>query len=235
MAAYDLQKTHEVDQLLQVPDAKRDAAWRARFFAVIPEASMASTPEQVMQGPDGFPYFVLKRPTPGVAFTAFCLSEVLDHCTTRGLGAVIDPQPGGAGWVFSYGDLWSLRSYGTFEGDPVDEEREGAAGATVLAEDRKVMLGAPSEDYLPSWARRVLHGFLTQSARVKEPTVMLLIDPSMRPSRNLIFGVHPEDFPSPEQFQGLLGALHWFLPPRRGLVGVSRSAGFLDALQPLLP
>jgi len=80
-----------LEQLFAVPREARDDSWVASFFATIPQAPLATIPEPVMQGPDGFPYFVLKLP-PGEPRTL-------------------------AGVVFDYGSLFSYRAYGMFDGD----------------------------------------------------------------------------------------------------------------------
>src|SRR5690349_6153839 len=68
MAKFDLEKTSETLRLLQTPGEGRDEAWRARFYAAVVDASFASSVEQVMSGPDGFPYFILRTPPEGVGF-----------------------------------------------------------------------------------------------------------------------------------------------------------------------
>lgn len=75
MASFDLEKTNDVNVLLATPRELRDGAWKQAFLAAIVDASMSSKSEQVVRGPDGFPYFVLERPPPKQAFTPFCVSH----------------------------------------------------------------------------------------------------------------------------------------------------------------
>jgi hypothetical protein len=232
MAKFDLAKTSETLRLLQTPEQARDAAWRARFYAAVVDASFAANPEQVMSGPDGFPYFVLVTPPTGVGFEPFCISHILEHCTDRGCGIALNPGPTGVDWVFKYGDLWSLRAYGRFEGDPSDEPGEGG-GVEVVERGREIMVGQPSDEFFPSWARNVVRAYL-QGIGVAQPKVMLIMDEKVRPKRSLVFNFHAEDFGGHEAFQGELRRLHWFLPLNRGLVGFQRGADeLLRHLQPL--
>jgi hypothetical protein len=233
MAQFDLEKTALVLALLEVPSEARDDRWRARFYEAVVDASFASPLDQVIRGPDGFPYFVLQTPPEGTEFSPFCISHVLTHCTDHGIGIVLNPGPQSADWVFTFGSLWALRAYGRFEGDPGDEQGDPLSKEEVLPVDRSVIVGSPSEEYLPGFARAALRGFLRQALGVKEPQVFLLLDPSMRPSRNLIFNVFREDFPSEADFRQVIGLLRWFLPPGRGLIGLSREAELNRALQPL--
>jgi hypothetical protein len=234
MAKFDVAKTDVVMKLFETPRDARDDGWRARFLDAIVDASMAAPERQVMQGPDGFPYFVLERPPIGQAFTPFCVSHVLEHCTDRGFGIVVDPTERGPEWVFTYGDLFGLRAYGSFEGDPADRNAPRApAGPDVLQKDTQVMIGAPSDAILPPWARPVIAAFIKQAANVAEPRVLLMME-SGSPTRNLVFNIHPENFPSRAAFERVMNALGWFMPANRACVAVSQSAGFADAFVPLV-
>ncbi len=229
MAKFDLAQTDRVVRLLATPREQRDDAWRAAFLEAIVDASMASTAEQVLRGPDGFAYFTLKRPPIGQPFTPFCISHLLEHCTDSGLGIVVEPGPASAEWVLSYGELFSLRAYGSFDGDPLDRAQAGAPAGASTPGGTQVMVGAPSEQVLPKWAARVLASFLQGAAVVKEPRVMLLVDPSKPPGRHLVFNVHPEDAPSTEAFERVMRRLGWFLPPSRSVVAISRGSSLGDA------
>jgi hypothetical protein len=239
VAKFDLAKTEALSRLFVVPRPQRDDAWRAAFYDAVVDASMATSATQLMEGPDGFPYFVLKLPEAGQPFTPFCVSHILEHCTDRGYGIVVEPQPAGPQWVFTYGDLFSLRAYGTFAGDPAD--RDGAAGAPerastteVVPKETPVMVGAPSEAMLPKWSRGVLAGFITRNTPVKEPRVLVMVNASSPPGRHLVFNVHPEDFPKAETFRAILRAFGWFMPPGRSVVGLSRESDLTREFVPLV-
>lgn len=233
MAKFDLAKTDVLLKLFETPREARDDAWRSAFLDAVVDASMASTENQVMRGPDGFPYFVLQRPPIGAAFTPFCVSDILDHCTEQGIGIVVEPTERGPQWVFSYGDLFSLRAYGSFDGDPADRDAPRGPAVEVLEKDTPVMIGAPNEEMLPAWARRVLASFLKQAVQVDEPRVLVMVEPSRVPARNLVFNIHPEEFPSQAEFGRVMNALGWFLPPNRSLIATSRTSSLTSSFVPL--
>jgi hypothetical protein len=226
MPPFDLQKTQALGALFVVPPERRDDAWRARFFENIAEASLACGNPQVSQGPDGFPYFALSMPQAGKPFDAFCVAHVLDLCIEKGFGIVINPAQGNPDWVFTYGDLCDFRTRGTFEDEPVPAPPEPSAAG------RQVMVGAPSEEFLLPSARAVIRAFLKQVG-VKEPRVLLLIDPRAVPSKALAFSFFPDEFPSMDHYNQVLGRLGWFLPRGRGVVGLPRNPSLTDAFLPL--
>lgn len=223
-----------VQELLAVPREARDQAWQAGFDEAIRVAPFVKLDGKILQGPDDFPYLVLTTRRDEALETCVSVGGVAEECTERGLGIVIDPGPDGPTWVFHYGQLWSLREYDSFRGDPDDEPADRPADQ-VVEEDRAVMVGQPSEHMLPGYARKVLDAYLRQAVGVPRPRVFVLIDPTQRPARNLVFNVHPENFKEPDAITTILGSLGWFLPPGRGVLAISVRAGFDDAFEPLLP
>jgi hypothetical protein len=225
MSGFDLQKTNEVHALLATARDRRDDAWRQAFFAAIIDAPLVTPSEkseQVVRGPDGFPYFVLSRPPVARQLTPLSVSQLLGHCTGSGLGIVIEPTNDSAEWVFTYGDLFSLRAYGSFEGDPIDRESDAGPKVETVKAGHEFLIGAPSEEFLPSWARRVIAQFLKSAAKIENPGVCVMADPARAPSRNLVFNIHPENFPSHEDFELVMNAISWFLPAKRACVAMSR-------------
>jgi hypothetical protein len=232
MAKFDLTKTREVQDLLAVDREQRGPEWISRFYRAIVDASMATTPDQVLQGPDGFTYFVLKLPPAEQAFEPFCISHILDVCLDRGAGIVVQPEPHPPQWVFPYGLLWSYKEFSAFvvdqpEGKQGSEEGvQPAAGGTVLA-------GQPSAAFFPAYARTVVRRFLIDSIGVAVPEVLLLHDPGAVPERSLAFNIFPDDFAEPEEFGNVMYRLTWFLPRHYGLISISRDSEFVKMFQPL--
>ena len=217
VTAFDLAKTETVVRLLAVPAEARDDAWVASFYAAAPDASMASGEPQVVHGPDGFPYFMLTVPPVGEGFSAFSVNHVLDLCTERGHGCVLSGD-GGAPWVFTYGNLWSLRAFGSFDTRPPGAvRREPPPGAPLLT-------ASPSDELVPPWARAVLRSWLA-FVGVADPGVVLVVDGEgygTAPADWLSFSVFPDQFDDPARFEDVMNRLHWFLPPRFAVLGVQR-------------
>lgn len=222
--------TQELVRLFAIDREARGRPWIQRFYAAIPDAAMRTTQDQVIQGHDGFPYFVLNLPKDGQAFSPISLNDVLEHCLDNGLGVVVHPMLDAPDWVFPFGHLWSLRRFGAFQverppsagGETVTEFPHGTFARETLSEGQEVIVGQPNESCLPAFARKAIREFMRGHLGVKDPRVLLLVDAKSEPSESLIFSVHPEDYPSEKDFGLVLYSLSWFLPPHYALAAVPR-------------
>lgn len=228
MPPFDLQKTADLERLFKTPREARDARWISAFYAAAPEASLKCGEQQLIRGPDGFPYLALYLPAENEPFTAFCISHVLNSCLEHGTGIVIAPDKSAPEWVFTYGNLWSLHSYNTFDATP----QQPQSGEELKA-GRRVLLAAPSEQFLPPFARHVLKAFLN-NAGIASPRVMLVSDAQSTPSQSLAFSIYPENFESGDVFSDVMSRIkNWFLPPHYGLVVLPKDAGYESHFVPL--
>lgn len=194
---FDLERTAELERLFAVPRDERADTWREAFFVAVPDASLATTERQVEAGPDGFPYFVLRMPEPG-PFETFCVTHVLDACLENGFGIVVFGSAPDPEWVFTYGDLWSFKETGQFV---------VSTGETVtLKAQQEMLVGAPSETVLPSYARPVLRRALAAQG-APDPTVFFVHVPAMDLGQAFAF----RPLPDPER-------LLWYLPAHLGLL-----------------
>src|SRR5262249_21504067 len=238
MAKFDLTKTQEVQNLFATGREQRGLAWRERFYAAIADASMATTAEQVMLGPDGFPYFVLNLPPAGQAFEPFCISHILDVCLERGTGVVVQPEPAPPQWVFTYGLLWSYKEFGRFvpkqDGDEgVGEAPESGPSAAGSEGSQNVLAGQPSAAFLPAYARKAIKQFLVDKARLAAPEVLLLTGPKSAPARSLAFIIFVDGFEQKRDFENLMYRLTWFLPRHYGLMSMARGSELAKMFAPL--
>lgn len=223
MPNFDIEKTAIIDALVKIPRDQRNQAWIEQFFAALPQASMATTETQVFRGPDGMQYFDLHLPEQGKPFTAHCMAALAEHCTNNGLGLVVNPQNNPPDWVFSYGDLWHLRTHGGLSLRVVEGE--------IGRDGDQVMVAAPSDQLLPPWARTILKSFL-EYLKVPSPAVLLIVSQKARPAECLVFNLHAEDFP-PEQFQHVQRLLAWFIPPHLNIAYVPKGSQFDGQFNPL--
>jgi hypothetical protein len=115
---------------------------------------------------DGFRYVrgVLSGNTTSQAFNLRCLAE---KAVRRGAGVVIfehctDTKPL---WMFSFGEavLLAESSWQQRQGSPI----------CVAEPDGKVMVGMPSEHYLPRVTHNVIAEFLTASYGLRSPKIVL--------------------------------------------------------------
>jgi hypothetical protein len=131
--------------------------------------------------------------------------------------------------VFTYGDLLTLRMFGTFEVPRPDSD----PSTEIIPNGEQVMVGQPSENFLPSYARKVLRNYLQRMMAIPEPGVLLLSRAGVAPAQDLIFSVFPENFASQEIFQGALGALRWFLPRHYRIASIPKGSQLVQYFQPL--
>ncbi len=202
--------------LLSVPPELREATWVDAFFEAVTNASFAAGEPRMIQGPDGFPYFVLRTPDPHQLFDAYSVAFLAEEATRKGFGIVLNPGPGTADWVFSYGDIAGYRMTGTLRPMPPLRPHQPHE---VTQEPEEVMLGNPSDEALPGYVRRVIHQHFKRMG-LEQPAVLLMHRPSV-PESNLVFNVFPEMFASEEDFRVALGSVSWFLPRHYSVLGVS--------------
>lgn len=235
----DLTKTHELADLLFVPRDHRDPDWARQFYAVIDDAGMTTTSDQILQGPDGFSYFVLNMPAPGGEFQPLSLAQVLEFCLENSLGIVVEPQPEPPEWVIPFGRLWSKKEFGRFD-LTLEPDPESATAAAVrapeipthLAGKQAVLVGQPNQYYFPAFARAAVKQFL-QSQGYSTPGVLLLSNPNQSPLETIVLSVFPEDFKEEEHFSNFMHHLSWFFPPHYRLSSISKNSELKKNFQAL--
>jgi hypothetical protein len=224
----DINKTQRVKELLQMPAYKRDENWRRAFYEYVQTASFECGDPQIMTGPDGFPFFVLKTPAADQSFEPVCIQSLANEILDKGYGIVINPTDDTADWVFSYGDMVNLHLNNEFvsDTDNVDVKNiEMTKKVEVLKKGEDVMLAQPSVKYLPQQARQALKKFL-QSKGFKKPMVMMMCRKSSgKMIQELAFNVLPEDFSSPEERDYCMQQIGWFLPRHYLIVSFQDHSG----------
>lgn len=225
----DINKTALVAELLKIPRSKRGDSWYNSFYENIATASFRSSSPQLLTGPDGFPYFILRTPEPNVPFESFCIKNMIDQFALhKGWGVVFNPaEDKSADWVFTYGgivnyhlnqEFWSA----TDQAATANIAFENNVGIIQKAE--KVMIAQPSENYLPNATRHAIKVFL-QSKGIKTPKMMMITSVGEGTvSRKLVFNIHPEDYPVVSKLDFLMQQIGWFLPNNYLLVPLSRDS-----------
>lgn len=232
----DLEKTGILVDLCAVPQEKRDNQWFQEFIANIPLASFKTTEQQVITGPDGFPYFQLELPEPGVQFQCYVIDNmVYDFLVTNGLGVVINSSKEQPDWVLTYGDIvnYAIKK-DFFNTDDTHFNRGGDEQISPTDMNNNVMVGQPSEFILPAPARTVMRSFL-EYKQVKDPKVLLMTTatPDGREAQDLVFNFTPQDFGSEEEFQATAQQLQWFLPRHYSLAFFGENESLKDHFSPL--
>lgn len=222
----DINKTAIISELLTTPISDRNEAWQKNFLSEVRTASFACGDPQISTGPDGFPYFVLKSPEPMQPFTSFCISNLKDNFVLdHGYGIVINPVGNGADWVFSYGDILNLQ---------LNDEFFTVADHSLLqrsettAADEEVLVGQPSESYLPLITRDIMRSFM-EYIGVNQPQVLLLVQKKGEQAvQQLVFNIFPEDFASDEDLNFRMQQLSWFLPRHYIISSIPKSSSLKD-------
>jgi hypothetical protein len=231
-ARFNLEDTNRLAQAMQIAREQRDGHWLEEFQGAAWNASIVLPSEPVFLGPDGMPYVRLELPPIGEAVETNCLSNLFASMAEQGLGAAFfknntDP-PEAAEYVVPTGVIESLRAYGSWDGDPDDvaelasrpqpHAAEGGIEKTDVETERQVMIGSPSENYLPKHTARLLYRHLTEGWKMEDPRVALVVDPQMTPTRNLVIGRKFSEFPDQEVAGQAARMLLWYMPPHRYLL-----------------
>ena len=218
----NLQHTQFLLEMLQIPHEKRDQEWERQFLQYVLTASFKAGTPQIIEGPDGFPYFQLFLPEPNKEFQCFVLEHMIDDFLLKeGFGVVINPQATGADWVFSYGDLSNMKLNNQFYGASFNPFKANAE-TEVITEEEQVMIGQPVETILPSYTRAQISKLLKLNG-IEHPKVLLMIRPKHGDQHDLVFNVTPHQFANEQQFQQLMRTISWYLPRHYTFMGMEES------------
>ncbi|MDL5048776.1 hypothetical protein QQ054_22440 [Oscillatoria amoena NRMC-F 0135] len=218
---YDINKTKIVVGLLQVPPDQRDEQWHTQYHANILNAAFTCGNPQVVTGPDGFPYFMLKYPEPQKKFNPFSLQSIKDHVLKNGFGVALSPDGQQVIWSIPYGAMVNLHVNGELFSA---SEHTDLPEKEILTQSTKILTAQPSEEYLPKVVREVIKDFF-QAQGIAEPRVMLMMRSQQEGvTSELVFNIYAEDFESEEAFESLMNMVKWFLPRHYMVTSVSRQA-----------
>ena len=231
MKQCDITKVGPLLALLETAPTERNAQWLTQFYVSIVDASFRCETPQIFTGPDGFPYFSLLSPDPGKEFDSFCLCNLVGPATEDGFGIAINRRGNNVDWIFSYGDLLAFRLTGNFR-DASDVHAEPPK-KIMLEKAETVLTGAPSETYLPSYARSAIKGFMRRSLGIDEPQVFLMHRAADPRPMQLVFSVFREQFETEEQYFLVLNHLSWFLPRHYSITGIPMSSDLRNNFVPL--
>jgi len=229
MKLFDAEKTKKITSLLALRPNFRDQEWFDEFFSTVIGAEFWGISSKVLQTEDGFPYIALftdkREDTP----EQLSVADILPIATENGFGAVINPHKIQPDWIFTYGQLWSLRDFGSFvvkEDEieelnlPDDEDKEG------------IFVTQPSEELFPHYARISIKRYLLKRYKIANPQVMMLIDPSEKPLSSFVFSIFEEDFQSKNDFEQVLMGIDWHLLPHYGLRALPKESEIAENFEP---
>ena len=215
----DLEKTNIIANLLAVAKAERDQEWNEDFLENIPAASFKCGDPQLISGPDGFPYFQLFLPEPGVGFQCYVIEKMKDDfLLEHGYGIVFNLVNGEPDYVLSYGDILNLHLNQSFYTE--DSVFTKATADEVIKEDEQVMVGQPNETILPQYTKKLLGDYLRLNG-VNNPKLLLMMRKNgEKVTQDIVFNVAITDFETEEMYRAVMRNLSWYMPRHYAYVGM---------------
>ena len=227
--AADSSSARDVAELLRVPPETRDDAWVERFYGTVAAAALVPADPAQFTGPDGMPYAAFRLDESATSGAHLSLAVAAESLIERGHGAVLNPHADNtADWIFTCGDMLSLRLYGRIIPDPIVDN-----AAAELATEREVLAGSPSETLLPAPTRTVIGKFMQGTLGIAKPAVFLISDAAMQPPESLVFNVSGQKLAEGWAEHAALRYLHWFLPRHYRAISVPQDSTLARHFQPL--
>ena len=213
----------DLETLIQQPESRRDSAWEMQFLDALLPTKVDLVEEEPQTGPDGWPYLIVRTSPDGQE----PVDRVVRWLAERGIGLVINPHKMVPDYVFTYGMLWNYVQTGRFvqpAAQPATIEE-----SMIMEPGQKLVMGAPTEAYLPLSVRKIQRYFLS-SQNLTEPRILVISTPDYKQVDLAISLESVGNLNSADQ-KSLAGALSWFLPLHYRLVVISEKG--LPAFVPL--
>jgi hypothetical protein len=222
--------TAKLLDLFTISKDKRDHLWQHRFYACVQTAIFTCADEKIITGPDGFRYFVLQTAGTNSPAENCCLHDVKAAVIEQGIGIIINDVGENTGWVFSHGDIVNLYLNNEFvlnAGIADVQHIDMTKKLQVIKKGEDVMIGQPSERYVPKSTRLALRKFL-KSKGIPQPKTMLLCRKSNGAMiQEIGINIHPENFDDQAEMDFLLQQVGWFLPKHYLLICFSKHADMI--------
>jgi hypothetical protein len=218
----DLDKTKVLRALFETPQEQRNDFWRKTFLDNVAEASFACGQPQVIEGPDGFPYFQLNTPEPFKEFQCYVIKNMKDDfLLAEGFGVVINTSKNQPDWVFSYGDIVNYHIKREFYSISTEWNRPQNE---VVQDKEQALIGQPSEAILPTQARAAIRKFL-EGLSIYDAKIFLMNrrKPDEQFLQELVFNLTPDKFESHEYFEAVMRSIAWYLPRHYTFVSMHES------------
>ncbi len=199
-----MEKQINLDQLVSISGAKRDAAWEQNLLAVFADSSLFMVEDQPFQGPDGYSYVAVTSNKRSEGDEAIDIKDLLNWCYETGVGLVFNLKDKDApDFVFTNGMIWNYVFRGNFVNQPPKEMKD-------TKEAEQFLVHEISEGYLPRLVRSHIKEFLDLNG-FKEVKLSLLSGGDQTAYQIIWYS---DDFLkfSEKEGQTLLEAISWFLP-----------------------
>jgi hypothetical protein len=201
-------RTLDLYQLMSQPESFRDHDWEKAFLQAFTEANVQVVSEGAKNGPDGWPYLLVKTSVDGKEPVA----KVIGWLSERGIGLAVNSHKMMPDYIFSYGMLWNFRERGQFQ-TPSDH-KDGEQ--VVYDKGEKWIFGPPTESYLPLYVRQILREFFA-AQKINEPK-LLVASSSDFTKIDLLLSLDSIGNPPAGDHRKIAEAVGWFLPTHYSLV-----------------
>lgn len=198
----------DFDTLINQPETARDEAWEKAFLDGILQTKVELVQNQPVKGPDGWPYLLIKTGPQGLE----PFPQVVQWAATQGVGLAVNTHKMLPDYIFTYGQTWNFVETGLF----ISTTTAPSAGVVELSAGEKVILGEPSEKYLPKYARDILREFL-KAQGFSNPKIVVMSSPDFK-IVDLVFSLESLNGLPPSEHRVLAEALGWFLPLHYSLI-----------------
>lgn len=204
--------TQSLHDLIQIPESSRDYNWEEKFFFEFSKSNVSLMGDVPEMGPDGWPYLILQSAQDADEPA----QKIIQWAAERGIGLVLNPNKEYPDYVFTYGMLWNFRQTGRFLAP--QKPKISNLSKFELNQEKGFYSGHPTEEYFPSYARKVLRDFF-RDQQIKQ--VKLLMVSQDNQHFDLVFSLESLGVPPVLEHQGILEAISWFMPPHYSLALMS--------------
>lgn len=199
-----------MNELLSVLPENRDRSWENEFFVTLTRGSIGLLSETPEQGPDGWPYMLVT--TEGDSSEP--VQKMLHWLYQKGIGLAVNPQKEYPDYVFTYGMIWHFKETGLFYRD----QKDIPIGSVIIEPSINIQMGSPTEDFLPTYVRKVLRDFFRDQGL---HGVKILVIQNKEGFYDLAFSLESLGQPPEDEFSGIAEAIAWFLPPHYSILLIS--------------
>lgn len=201
---------NQLQNILQTPSENRDPNWENKFFNALVNSNLSVLSADPQIGPDNWPYLMTECNSESTESA----QKIIHWLHDKGIGLVLNPTKDYPDYVFSYGMIWSFKETGYFykTADKIE------TGVVEIQKDAKCYYGAPSEQYLPTYVRRILKEFFLDQGLLHVKVLMLSMD-----NKHFDFAISLESLGNPpeSEHEGIAEAISWFLPPHYSILLIS--------------
>jgi hypothetical protein len=194
--------------LLNQPETYRDQEWEQAFLESFVGARVSLPDDQAQKGPDGWPYlFVKVEPESKEPVT-----KLMGWLSERGIGLAVNAHKMAPDYIFTYGMIWNFKETGQF----ISKMTPAATEQVVYREGENWIFGAPTDQFLPPYVRRILREFFViQGVALSKILVATKSDFSQT---DLLFSVEALGNPPAEEHRRIAETIAWFLPIHYSLI-----------------